>query len=119
MSNAVRDRDRHMKAVQRALEYTAIKPMLWALEKARKPQRLTAWEVQRYRRWLFWKYGGAECAYCGRVNPLDCLTIDHIQPISKGGPVRDISNMVLSCIACNRAKGNKWFTLQEGELWAL
>ena len=99
--------------MRRALEYVALKPTLWAAIEERKPKRLTAWERWRFKRWLFWKHGGACCGYCGRVNPLGCLTIDHIQPISRGGAVRDIGNMVLACIACNREKGQSWATLQD------
>lgn len=113
MSNRLCHRDREAKAVARRLEYVAYKPKLWALvetrlEEVREARRLTPFERVRFRHWLFWKQGGALCGYCGISLPLDCLTIDHIQPRSKGGAVRDINNMVLACLGCNRAKGNSW-----------
>ena len=49
------------------------------------------------------------CGYCG-VSATDvgaALTIDHFQPISRGGG--DIpANWVYCCFACNNAKGNHW-----------
>lgn len=94
------------------LEYVGHKPILWAREEAerherQRAQRLTTEERIRFKHWLFWKYG-SECGYCKRVIPLEALTIDHIQPRSKGGLVRDVRNMVLACLGCNRAKGNSW-----------
>jgi 5-methylcytosine-specific restriction endonuclease McrA len=41
---------------------------------------------------------------CGRPFPLALLTVDHIIPISKGGPVFDIGNMQLLCWECHRKK---------------
>lgn len=49
------------------------------------------------------------CGYCG-VSETDvgaALTLDHFQPISRGGD--DIpANWVYCCFACNNAKGNYW-----------
>lgn len=102
---------RHDKALARWADYQAARPQLWA--RARKPWQQPGYRLNRrervnFRRWLFWKQGGAYCAYCGRVMPLEWLTIDHIQPISKGGPVRDVRNMVLACLGCNRQKRDAW-----------
>lgn len=48
------------------------------------------------------------CRYCGsRGGRLEC---DHVFPLSKGG-VSAESNLVTSCLPCNRKKGTK--TLQE------
>lgn len=41
---------------------------------------------------------------CGKYFPLALLTVDHIIPISKGGPVFDIENMQLLCWQCHRKK---------------
>ncbi|WP_155021236.1 HNH endonuclease [Citrobacter youngae] len=41
------------------------------------------------------------CKYCGTS---DDLTIDHIQPVSKGGGNED-ENLQTLCRACNRRKG--------------
>lgn len=49
------------------------------------------------------------CGYCG-VSETDvgaALTVDHFQPISRGG--HDLpANWVYCCFACNNAKGNYW-----------
>ena len=46
------------------------------------------------------------CRYCGlRLHPSD-VTIDHIQPRSRGGS-NDPSNLVVACRDCQNAKGDK------------
>lgn len=44
---------------------------------------------------------------CGKYLPLDLLTVDHIIPISKGGPVFDLENMQLLCWNCHQTKTNE------------
>ncbi|MFE7614781.1 RNA-guided endonuclease IscB [Streptomyces sp. NPDC057496] len=46
---------------------------------------------------------GRTCAYCGVSGAP--LNIDHIQPRSRGGSSR-VSNLALSCVSCNQAKGS-------------
>ncbi len=54
------------------------------------------------RAYLLEKFGYT-CAYCGRgETPFE---LDHIQPRSRGGSDR-VSNLALSCHACNVAKGD-------------
>lgn len=61
---------------------------------------LFGFEVKEY---LLQKWG-RKCAYCGIENvPFE---IEHILAKSKGGSNR-VSNLCLSCIRCNQAKGNK------------
>jgi len=44
------------------------------------------------------------CAYCGAMNvPLE---VEHIRPRSRGGSHRE-SNLTLSCVPCNKAKGTQ------------
>ena len=59
---------------------------------------LAGWEVRSY---LLEKFG-RRCAYCGRGET--AFELDHIQPRSRGGSNR-VSNLALSCHACNVAKG--------------
>ncbi len=44
------------------------------------------------------------CAYCGVTGVP--LNIEHLRPRSRGGSDR-ISNLVLACVPCNRAKGSR------------
>jgi hypothetical protein len=41
---------------------------------------------------------------CGNYFPSDMLTVDHVIPISMGGPVCELSNMQLLCFKCHRRK---------------
>lgn len=43
------------------------------------------------------------CAYCGRKAPDIILEVDHIAPVAKGGD-NNITNLITSCIDCNRGK---------------
>jgi hypothetical protein len=54
------------------------------------------------RAYLHAKWNSA-CAYCDATGV--ALNIDHVRPRSRGGSSR-ISNLVLACIPCNKAKGN-------------
>jgi 5-methylcytosine-specific restriction endonuclease McrA len=61
---------------------------------------LAGWEVRAY----LLEKSEHRCAYCGRTNaPFE---LDHIQPRSRGGSHR-VSNLALSCHACNAAKGER------------
>jgi 5-methylcytosine-specific restriction endonuclease McrA len=46
------------------------------------------------------------CAYCYKPFPVDELTIDHMQPLSRGG-TNTIDNLVPACISCNSRKLDK------------
>jgi 5-methylcytosine-specific restriction endonuclease McrA len=47
---------------------------------------------------------GHRCQYCGRADL--ALTIDHIQPISRGGE-ETWENLVCACVRCNNSKGDR------------
>ncbi|MGI6081883.1 MAG: RNA-guided endonuclease IscB, partial [Limnochordia bacterium] len=62
-------------------------------------------ELQGYdvREYILEKYDRA-CVYCDATNvPLE---VEHVVPKSRGGSDR-VSNLVLACVPCNKAKGNK------------
>lgn len=61
---------------------------------------LFGWEIRSY---LLEKFG-RRCVYCGRGET--AFEIDHVLPRSRGGSDR-VSNLVLSCHECNRAKGDQ------------
>lgn len=46
------------------------------------------------------------CQYCLTPNTKDILTLDHVQPISKGGRT-GWENIVSACPSCNSRKGNR------------
>ena len=50
------------------------------------------------------------CQYCGKhrndLNRRDCLTRDHVKPISRGG-ANTWDNVVTACTKCNARKGNR------------
>jgi len=60
---------------------------------------LQGYEVREY---LLEKWG-RKCVYCSADNKQ--LEIDHVWPKSRGGSNR-VSNLVISCEPCNRAKGS-------------
>lgn len=49
------------------------------------------------------------CQYCGRevseLDAQDCLTRDHVMPVSRGGS-NTWDNVVTSCFTCNNKKGD-------------
>lgn len=61
---------------------------------------LCGWEIRSY---LLEKFG-RHCVYCGRGET--AFEIDHVVPRSRGGTNR-VSNLVLSCHACNSVKGDR------------
>lgn len=61
---------------------------------------LAGYEVREY---LLEKFG-RRCVYCDVTDVP--LNIDHVIPASRGGSDR-ITNLVLACIPCNQAKGNR------------
>ena len=53
---------------------------------------------------------GYRCQYCHRgqveLRPRECLTRDHMVPISRGGG-NEWTNVVTACSSCNTRKGNR------------
>jgi 5-methylcytosine-specific restriction endonuclease McrA len=46
------------------------------------------------------------CQYCSSILPAGELTLDHVQPRSRGG-LSTWENLVACCHSCNRRKGNR------------
>ncbi len=46
------------------------------------------------------------CKYCGKSGRRAEMEVDHVLPWAQGGS-NDVSNLVISCRACNRSKGNQ------------
>lgn len=57
------------------------------------------------RRNLYLHYGH-RCCYCGGEFPPEDLTLDHVLPRSRGGR-SGWENVVVSCVECNKGKGDR------------
>jgi hypothetical protein len=55
---------------------------------------------------------GFACAYCGRGVEEEgvVLTLDHLEPYSKGGALIDPTNLITACRNCNSSRGDQPFT---------
>ena len=58
--------------------------------------------TQTQKKWLY-DNQGSMCLSCGSP---DDITVDHVEPVSKGG-AHDVSNMQILCRSCNSRKGTK------------
>ena len=66
---------------------------------------MTSSEAKRLWRRSIKEHFDYTCIYCGKSYDLSQLSIDHVQPKSKGG--KDIaSNAVCACTKCNQEKGS-------------
>ncbi len=100
-------------------EWSVIKPerdedsIFTVTSKFKIPQIIRLTKNERYpsqkvtfSRSNIFKRDGYKCQYCGIKPGSEELTIDHVQPRSKGGKTT-WDNCVLSCIDCNSIKGDK------------
>lgn len=51
-----------------------------------------------------WDRDGGRCQYCGRALHPGAWTLDHKQPLARGGETT-LENLVAACEPCNMAKG--------------
>jgi len=66
-------------------------------------RRREASGMKRMRIYMRDKY---RCQYCGVKKSVNQLTLDHIQPRSRGGDNSPV-NIVTACVECNNRKGNR------------
>lgn len=59
------------------------------------------------KRTLFSRPDGDLCPGCVERFPIEEMTLDHIQPRSKGG-ANNLENLRLMCWTCNQAKADRW-----------
>ena len=72
--------------------------------KSKQQRQRDRWEGKRNRiAPLIVDHDGGMCKECGSTNN---LTVDHINPIARGGS-NDISNLQILCGSCNSRKGGK------------
>jgi len=64
-------------------------------------------KARELRQSLWWRQqvGKGACYHCHGQFPKDDLTMDHLIPVVRGG-TSSKNNVVVSCKACNSAKGN-------------
>lgn len=60
----------------------------------------------RYRREAILKKTRSRCYYCKIKLTLESLTVEHLNPVYKGG-TNDDENLVAACKKCNCARGGK------------
>jgi 5-methylcytosine-specific restriction endonuclease McrA len=65
-------------------------------ESKRRSMRARAWHVYPH-----------VCWRCGIDLEGTAWELDHVVPLSKGGPGFDLDNTRLSCRTCNRSRGNR------------
>lgn len=77
-------------------------------------QRGAAVAGMKPKKLLVWKKTNGRCGYCGKVLIPTEFDIDHMIPKASGGS-HDASNLMASCINCNRAKAGK--SVEQFRLW--
>ena len=86
-------------ARKRTLEHSGLRFAKWLMiQLNRRPSRTL--------RYHLWEQADGRCRYCGRPVELYRAVLDHAVPQSRGG-TDGPSNRVLSCRACDIAKGNR------------
>ena len=81
----------------------AVAVMHWDLIKPVSPSKSQPWKVNKTTRWKVMKRDGFKCVKCGAAGDEARLEIDHINPVSKGGPSTE-KNLQTLCFNCNRGK---------------
>ncbi len=74
------------------------------MPRRRRRRQLETLKQIKARRWEKQK---GRCHYCGKEMSKREATIEHVVPVSRGGPVTDRRNIVLACEVCNKRKGNR------------
>ena len=64
------------------------------------------WRQPRFRKKVLFNRDGWKCQYCGNKLSWEQVTIDHVMPSSRGGPL-SWQNCVTACKPCNKRKANK------------
>ena len=67
-------------------------------------KRMTCKQKKNKKNQLLQKYE-SRCFWCGDHFSLEELTLDHLDPISKGGS-NSLENLRLACLPCNHSRGN-------------
>lgn len=92
----VEEYDREVRSPSLAIRLPAVVRLVRRIVRGRRRVRFS-------RQNIYLRDGGT-CQYCRRSVPLEECTFDHVVPRVRGGKTC-WTNVVLCCIACNRAKG--------------
>lgn len=87
-------------------------------KKSSTRKHMKIWFSRRYLSIVLKRDSILRCHYCRRrklriqwtdkpIHPNRKATIDHIVPISQGGKIFDVTNLVVACECCNQKKGIK------------
>lgn len=57
---------------------------------------------------------GGDCFYCKKPIAAEALTIDHAEPIARGGG-EELQNLLIACRPCNSLKGAKAIELFDAD----
>lgn len=77
---------------------------LMGLQKPVKKHRRFRTTSRRFRQRIFWRDGG-RCVYCDQFIRFSEMTLDHITPLVRNGPLRQKENCAVCCRSCNSLKG--------------
>lgn len=70
---------------------------------------MTSKQKNSRKRQLVERYGyESRCFWCGKLLPIEQLTLDHLLPISRGGS-NNLENLRLACLPCNQGRGNSLY----------
>lgn len=90
--------------------------MCLAIAPAARPNRTVLNQGQNWimpaKRLAIYNRDGFACCYCGRGVEEEgvVLTLDHLEPYSKGGALVDATNLMTACRSCNSSRGDQPFT---------
>ena len=75
---------------------------------------MTSSKPGREKRTAIFRRDAYRCVYCAVIFPDDQLTLDHVQPLVKGGD-NSPGNLVTACADCNTRKGGRaaWAWLKD------
>jgi len=64
------------------------------------------WKQPRFRKKVLFNRDNWSCQYCGVKLSWESITIDHVQPSSRGGETTWM-NCITACKSCNKRKANR------------
>lgn len=74
-------------------------------KRARKAGVVLTYDLADIRSLIHKAFEWGACAYCACVLTVKNVSMDHDEPVSRGGPW-ELDNLVVCCIRCNQIKGN-------------